>query len=130
MYLQSDNDGRRRRFDAWKSAGRLSAVSISLPSLPMLLYRCSHPCLEYDRLTLRMTCCIGQGRDGFAIGQLDDGRVIVAGGTHYPFGVVESGLRTAEMWVPTTNAWQKMPSMNDGHGTTNDYATSFPQSCN
>lgn len=118
MYLQSENEERRRRFDAWKSAGRLSAVSISLSSLPISLYCYSHLPLEYDRRG------IGQGRDGFAIGQLDDGRVIVAGGTHYPFGVVESGLRTAEMWVPTTNAWQKIPSMNGGHGAINDHATS------
>lgn len=59
---------------------------------------------------------LSAGRDGFAVGQLEDGRVIVAGGTHYPFGVVESGLKTAEMYVPASKSWQKLPSMNEGHG--------------
>ena len=45
---------------------------------------------------------MAHARDGFAHGELPDGRVIIAGGTHYPFGVVESGLRTAEIFNPAT----------------------------
>ena len=56
------------------------------------------------------------GRDGFAVGQLADGRVVVAGGSHYPFGVVEAGLKTAEIWEPQRNVWSALPSMRWAHG--------------
>lgn len=92
-------------------------MSTSTSCLPVSLHRDNNQqLLSLVATHVSARWWIAQARDGFAIGQLDDGRVIVAGGTHYPFGVVESGLRTAEMWLPTTNAWQKMPSMNDGHG--------------
>ena len=52
---------------------------------------------------LRWVSCgrMAHARDGFACGELPDGRVLVAGGTHYPFGVVEAGLRTAEIFDPS-----------------------------
>ena len=55
-------------------------------------------------------------RDGFGISQLRDGRVMVAGGTHYPFGVQLGGLRTCEVWAQKpNNAWVEYPAMNAGH---------------
>eukprot|EP01051_Picozoa_sp_SAG22_P016441 SAG22_NODE_2323_length_2712_cov_2.597398_2_plen_741_part_00 len=50
-------------------------------------------------------------RDGFGISQLADGRVMVAGGTHYPFGVQLGGLRSCEVWVEKANAWVEFPAM-------------------
>ena len=54
---------------------------------------------------------MGTKRSNFAIGRLNDGRIIVAGGQ----GTDRGALSTAEVYNPVANTWTDLPNMTKNH---------------
>jgi len=52
-----------------------------------------------------------QARYGFAVGELADGRLVVAGGVAWPVGGNPFTRGTAEIYSPTTRAWTAIPDL-------------------